>query len=54
LTDNLGTVRDLAEYNSGTDITTIAEHRVEPVSITPATGRALQAEGGAAVQRPMN
>ncbi len=28
LTDNLGSVRDLAEYNSGTDTTTIANHRV--------------------------
>ena len=26
LTDNLGTVRDLAEYNAGTDVTTIANH----------------------------
>ncbi len=28
LTDNLGTVRDLATYDSNTDVTTIANHRV--------------------------
>ena len=28
LTDNLGTARDLAQYNSGNDTTTIANHRV--------------------------
>jgi RHS repeat-associated protein len=28
LTDQLGTVRDLAQYNSTTDVTTVANHRV--------------------------
>ena len=28
LTDNLGTARDLAKYNSGTNTTTVANHRV--------------------------